>query len=257
MVRKLRVRRSVRVPEARAREELLKKIRPLLSELVKVSRTEKQRAIDAEIMSAAGDVIEEVRQAGIEISSDDLSIAPLWKDAALQTDRRCRFEVEYSELGSQEAEIVTTIRVDINCEGVALAGKISCGTPFEDFMNPDTKAILLHNDNMSNEHGVDIRVVASAKPTLTIAHLAGDEIEAEREGGFFEVSFKVECGDGSEGIGGAVQAIKEISAAYAGRSFFERGGAYIRQINELGEELEDSRQVSEREALSTASQHII
>jgi hypothetical protein len=259
MPRKITVseRDSFRVPEDRERRKLLVKIRPLLGELAAVTRTEEQREIDNLLMETASGVIGKCREAGLDVSAEDMEVDPLWKEAVLTTDRTCRFNFGYGQASEGEGGVDTSVRVDINRDGVELAVKIRRYTPFSDFLSPDGRALLMRNDKTSQELDLDIQVSASEPPTLTLVQIqpSGDVVEAEREGGFFEVAFGASCGHGSEEIGDLVQRIRSASDEFARGSLFEHSHGLLKKITDSGNVIDEPRQISEREAVELIAKH--
>lgn len=223
--------RIFRVPEVEKRKELMDEIRPLVVELISQSRNEKQREIDNSIIESASDLIRAARENGLRITTDDLSLDPLWNDAVVMSDRKVKSVMEYVEERKEAHIAKIEANFEINKDNTTIKAKIYCRTEFDDLMNPNAATVLLVNDNISDKYDTDVKVFDKSNCTYTIMKVQGDEEEIEHKGGEVTVSFTMKKPLG-EPISNMVRNLRSITKKYAEKPLFEKGTVKLKVLDE-------------------------
>lgn len=246
-----RIIRNVKIltlPEDAKRKELITQLTPILSELAKLNKSEKQEGIDATILKATGDLMKMIRESGLSIDMEDIFIGPLWSDVNIVSERKSIMKIEYQEPTNEHTTNVKT-NIVINCNGISIGTKISCSVTFEEFKNPDNMKIISLNEDISQMFSTDVVLLRSDKTTLSrVEDNVTGQLDLRQDGGIFEVSFEIIL-PFETSVNNVMETIKKTSDKYAKAEVFEKGNIVIKTINTNGYSIKDPIEVSERQFL--------
>lgn len=239
------------VPESSQRNDIIKKLRPLIDELMKLTRTERQIEIDNKLMRSAGSLITSAKENKLYIDISHFNISPLWSQARVLSDRKCEGTIDYTEEGSKEHTIEMKILFEMTESKITAKVTAHCKVPFHTSMSPNTQAILLLNDRLSEEYSTSVEVLSSGKCQILKLHLGTEKIEIERIAGFVDLSFLIERSLDDD-ISTIIKNIKEMGTKIAEANIFKKGVIIVKNIDKDGRIIGEPEEITEQQLIDSA-----
>jgi len=240
--------RLLEVPEMKERAEIIKKMQPLIKELGKLTRSERQIEIDNEIMRTTGKIITAVKNNDLLIDTSNFNISPLWSKATVLSNRMCEGTLQYTETSTKEYIIDVTARIIIKEHKVRFETNIDCKVPFDTAMSPNTQALLLLNDKISEEYFTNVEVFSADKCEILKLHIGNEKIEIQRHGGNVVLSFVMERSS-EDDMSELISNLRKISQKIASANIFKKGVITVREVDHQKKLIGKPKEITESQLL--------
>lgn len=246
-----RKKRILEVPETQQRKRIITKIQPLLKELMQLMRSERQVEIDNTIMRVAGALMTSAKECDLYLDVANFTISPLWSEATVLSDRKCKAELSYTE------QVIKDHTTDVKAIFVIKEKKISVKVDvnshvlFDSAMSPNAQALLLLNDKLSEDYSTSVEVFSSQKCEIQKLQLGTGKIEINRIGGEVRIGFVIERITEDEMVN-AINDLRKISKAIASANIFKKGVIIVKDIDKEGRIIGQTKEITESQLVDIA-----